>query len=167
MFCYSQDNYVCNKPWGNVWALLCNGILMNLELLCSICSFRLCYDMIWIVRSLRPNDFWYGPKCCTELSVAVRVTSRIRTRHLLSPYICELGLWPICDIWAYGRSVSVRPMAVLYYLWARGHSVRFVGLKPIWAYGHSVWSVRPEANLYFLVWYKILYCTKCYSVSHL
>ena len=49
----------------------------------------LCYDMIWIVRSLRPNDFWYGTKCCTELSAAMRATSRIRTSHLLSPYICE------------------------------------------------------------------------------
>ena len=33
--------------------------------------------------------FWYGAKCCTELSAAMRVTSRIRTSHLLSPYICE------------------------------------------------------------------------------
>ena len=132
----------------NLCALLYNGILRKLRLFCFCLSVpvMLCYDMIWFVWSLRPNDFWYGTKCCTELSAAMRVTSRIRARHLLSSYIHELGLRPI---WAYGQCVwFVRPKAIL---------CELLGLRPICIFWYET---KCCTELSATVWVTSRICTR-------
>ena len=63
--------------------------------------------MICTVWSRKPINFWYGAKCYTELSAAVRVTSRICMSHLFSPFICD-------NYEAEGHSMKVMRLMAIY-----------------------------------------------------
>ena len=125
-FCYVMTWYEWFR--GTVWSY---GNIKRIGEAMNLCE---CVN-VWTHQakghSVNVWTYRVWNKVCTELSAVIRVTSRIRTSHLLSPsYICDLGvkqMWKSWGLWpayerceAYSCSVTfVRPMANLWYpgLW--------------------------------------------------